>query len=131
MPAKQNDSSKYQKLSDIEHVLHAPDTYIGSIEPDSIYGWTFHKNMITYKQYNHISGLYKIFDEALVNARDHCIRMKQKKESGEEESYFKYISSHPMLEQRIDYVETIIANNKDNSTKKPMLKKHFEILKND
>lgn len=54
-----------------------------------------------------------------------------KKESGEEESYFKYISSHPMLEQRIDYVETIIANNKDNSTKKPMLKKHFEILKND
>ena len=82
MPSKQHDSSKYQKLSDIEHVLHAPDTYIGSIEQDSIYGWTFNKNMITYKQYNHISGLYKIFDEALVNARDHYIRMKQKKESG-------------------------------------------------
>ena len=26
------DSAKYQKLSDIEHVLHAADTYIGSIE---------------------------------------------------------------------------------------------------
>ena len=92
MPAKQNDSSKYQKLSDIEHVLHAPDTYIGSIEQDSIYGWTFNKNMITYKQYNHISGLYKIFDEALVNARDHYIRMKQKKESGEDCFEVKNIS---------------------------------------
>ena len=91
MPAK-NDSSKYQKLSDIEHVLHAPDTYIGSIEQDSIYGWTFDKNMITYKQYNHISGLYKIFDEALVNARDHYIRMKQKKESGEDCFEVKNIS---------------------------------------
>ena len=92
MPAKQNDSSKYQKLSDIEHVLHAPDTYIGSTEQDKIYGWTFDKNMITYKQYNHISGLYKIFDEALVNARDHYIRMKQKKESGEECFEVKNIS---------------------------------------
>lgn len=92
MSVKQNDSSKYQKLSDIEHVLHAPDTYIGSTEQDKIYGWTFHKNMITYKQYNHISGLYKIFDEALVNARDHYIRMKQKKESGEECFEVKNIS---------------------------------------
>jgi DNA topoisomerase II len=92
MPAKQNDSSKYQKLSDIEHVLHAPDTYIGSIEPDEIYGWIFLKNMITYKQYNHISGLYKIFDEALVNSRDHVIRMKQKKESGEDCFEVKNIS---------------------------------------
>ena len=92
MPAKQNDSSKYKKLSDIEHVLHAPDTYIGSIEQDSIYGWTYNKNMITYKQYNHISGLYKIFDEALVNARDHYIRMKQKKESGEDCFEVKNIS---------------------------------------
>ena len=91
MPAK-NDSSKYQKLSDIEHVLHAPDTYIGSIEQDSIYGWTFDKNMITFKQYNHISGLYKIFDEALVNARDHYIRMKQKKESDEDCFEVKNIS---------------------------------------
>ena len=92
MPAKQNDSSKYQKLSDIEHVLHAPDTYIGSIEPDAIHGWTFQKDMITYRKYNHISGLYKIFDEALVNARDHYVRMKQKKESGDECFEVKNIS---------------------------------------
>lgn len=93
MPStKQTDSSKYQKLSDIEHVLHAPDTYIGSVEQDEIYGWTYDKNMIKYKKYNHISGLYKIFDEALVNARDHYIRMKQKKESGEECFEVKNIS---------------------------------------
>ena len=73
----QNDSVKYQKLSDIEHVLHAPDTYIGSIEPDTIFGWIMSGNSIIYQKYSHISGLYKIFDEALVNARDHYVRMKQ------------------------------------------------------
>ena len=87
MPVKSkpcaSDSNKYQKLSDIEHVLHAPDTYIGSIEPDTIHGWIMDKKSIQYKKYSHISGLYKIFDEALVNARDHYIRMKQKKEKGD------------------------------------------------
>ena len=27
-------AKKYQKKTDIEHILDAPDTYIGSIEPD-------------------------------------------------------------------------------------------------
>ena len=88
----QSDSNKYQKLSDIEHVLHAPDTYIGSIEQDTIMGWVFDKNMIKFKEYNHISGLYKIFDEAVVNARDHCIRMRQKKNNGEPCNEVKNIS---------------------------------------
>ena len=26
-------------LSDIEHVLHAPDTYIGAVEEDKVKGW--------------------------------------------------------------------------------------------
>ena len=30
----------YQEKTDIEHILDAPDTYIGSVESDEINGWT-------------------------------------------------------------------------------------------
>ena len=71
----------YQKKTDIEHILHAPDTYIGSIEKDVVQGWTFHdtENKIIHQSYPVIPGLYKCFDEGIVNARDHYIRTKQKK----------------------------------------------------
>ena len=32
-------AKKYQKKTDIEHILDAPDTYIGSIEPDEEENW--------------------------------------------------------------------------------------------
>ena len=31
-----------------------------------------------YKNYNWIAGLYKCFDEGIVNARDHAIRLIEK-----------------------------------------------------
>jgi len=72
-------SKKYQKKSDKEHVLDNPDTYIGSIEKISsnvhIYDEANHK--IVEKQINYIPGLYKLFDEGIVNCRDHAIRMEQ------------------------------------------------------
>jgi DNA topoisomerase-2 len=71
----------YQKKNDIEHILDAPDTYIGSIEKDATTGWTFaneSEESIVHKTYSFIPGLYKCFDEGIVNARDHFIRMKQK-----------------------------------------------------
>ena len=68
----------YQKKTDKEHILDNPDTYIGSIEnvEQPLYvmnedGSIIEKNMA----YN--PGLFKLFDEGIVNCRDHYIRMKQ------------------------------------------------------
>lgn len=79
MASSEELSKKYQKKSDKEHVLDNPDTYIGSIEKISsnvhIYDEETHK--IVEKQITYIPGLYKLFDEGIVNCRDHVIRMEQ------------------------------------------------------
>ena len=68
----------YQKKSHHEHVLSLPDTYIGSIEPDVKDMWIYNKelNKIEKKNISYIAGLYKLFDEAIVNSRDHTVRDK-------------------------------------------------------
>ena len=72
-------SKKYQKKSDKQHVLDNPDTYIGSIENVSTNSYIYDKesNKIVEKQISYIPGLYKLFDEGIVNCRDHVVRMKQ------------------------------------------------------
>ena len=72
-------STKYQKKTDKEHILSNPDTYIGSVELVDNVEYIFNEdtNSIQSKQINVIPGLYKLFDEGIVNCRDHCIRMKQ------------------------------------------------------
>jgi DNA topoisomerase-2 len=66
----------YQKKTHHEHVLTLPDTYIGSIEPDNLEAHTFNESTqtITKKAFTYVPGLYKIYDEILVNARDNCVR---------------------------------------------------------
>lgn len=73
-------SKTYQKKTDREHILDAPDTYIGSIEQDEVENWIYDPSLekMVYKKYNWIPGMYKCFDEGIVNARDHFIRMNQK-----------------------------------------------------
>ena len=70
----------YQKKTDREHILDNPDTYIGSIEYVESKDFLFDKdeNKIIYKDFNYIPGLYKLFDEGIVNCRDHVIRMDEK-----------------------------------------------------
>jgi DNA topoisomerase-2 len=56
--------------------------YIGSIDEDTYNTWVFdeeNKRMIK-KDISIVPGLYKIFDEILVNAVDHAARLKQQKE---------------------------------------------------
>ena len=56
----------YQQKTDIEHILDAPDTYIGSIESDRVKNWSLTDNdKMTYCNYEFIGGLYKVFDELL------------------------------------------------------------------
>eukprot|EP00741_Cyanophora_paradoxa_P022019 tig00021433_g21256.t1 len=62
----------YQKKSQLEHILLRPDTYIGSTEKQSLPLWVFDgdKGMV-FRPVTFSPGLFKIFDEILVNAADH------------------------------------------------------------
>tara|TARA_B100000963_G_C22638461_1_gene678987 strand:- start:1287 stop:4637 length:3351 start_codon:yes stop_codon:yes gene_type:complete len=83
-------ASTYQKKSDKEHILDNPDTYIGSIENVEAKDFVFdsEKNKIVNKTFEYIPGLYKLFDEGIVNCRDHVIRMDEKiKKNGSEELF--------------------------------------------
>lgn len=71
-------ANKYKKLEGREHVLTRPGMYIGSIEDDVCITWAYNaeKQKVEKKEINYIAGLYKIYDEILVNAIDHSIRLK-------------------------------------------------------
>jgi DNA topoisomerase-2 len=74
-----NLSTKYQKKTDRQHILDAPDTYIGSIEQVDTDMWVLNEDgtKIIEKNISYIPGLYKLFDEGIVNCRDHVVRMSQ------------------------------------------------------
>lgn len=67
---------KYVKLNPREHVLTRPGMYIGSLEPDVANTWVYTNNEMQKKDIQYVSGLYKIFDEILVNVLDHIVRLK-------------------------------------------------------
>ena len=75
-----NLSEVYQKKTDKEHILDNPDTYIGSVENVEGTHWIFNENekKMELRTLEYIPGLYKLFDEGIVNCRDHVIRMDQK-----------------------------------------------------
>jgi len=90
MAQAKNLSKTYQKKSDKEHILDNPDTYIGSVEKvDSLVHIYNDKEgaSIKQKEINLIPGLYKLFDEGIVNCRDHCIRMEQALKDGKEDMH--------------------------------------------
>lgn len=60
----------YQKKTQLEHILLRPDTYIGSIEKHTQSLWVFENDTMVYRPISYVPGLYKIFDEILVNAAD-------------------------------------------------------------
>ena len=70
---------QFKKKTLHQHILDLPDTYIGSVQNDliNIYTYDDEENKII-KQDKHITlGLYKIFDEILVNASDNTVRDKK------------------------------------------------------
>ena len=66
----------YKKHTHREHILELPDTYIGSCETAETPLWVFdaERNKMLWKRVRLNPGLYKIFDEILVNARDAYVR---------------------------------------------------------
>ena len=75
-----NLATKYQKKTQLEHILDLPDTYIGSTEKTPIDTWIYNntENKMEKKSINIVNGLYKIFDEIIVNASDHHVRQREK-----------------------------------------------------
>ena len=72
----------YQQKTDKQHILDNPDTYIGSVEKVDADMWVFDESTqrIVLKDIEYVPGLYKLFDEGIVNARDHVVRMIQSKD---------------------------------------------------
>jgi DNA topoisomerase-2 len=102
---------KYQKMTDQEHILKKPDTYIGTIEPTEGFEYVMDGGSsgvdnavvasdaasdggggeseeasaaattalpkLVRRNINYIPGLYKLFDEGMVNMRDHVVRQAQ------------------------------------------------------
>jgi len=77
-------SSEYQMKDQRNHILDAPDTYIGGIDPDNVSEWTLDNGKMVKKNIDFIPGVFKCFDECIVNCRDHFIRQRQKKLDGED-----------------------------------------------
>lgn len=69
----------YQKKTPLEHVLLRPDTYIGSVEFVTQPMWVYdtEQQKIINREITYVPGLYKIFDEILVNAADNKQRDKK------------------------------------------------------
>ncbi len=86
-----NLEQKYKKYELLEHIQSLPDTYIGSTEFTKIKTYIFDENgkKMVEKEINYIPGLLKIFDEVIVNAIDHSMRLKS--ENKENIKYVKNI----------------------------------------
>ena len=95
-------SQKYQQKTDRNHILDNPDTYIGSVEEVDNEMWILNETVdtldnvvpdnannnikIIQKNIRMIPGLYKLFDEGIVNCRDHVVRMLQAIQNKKENS---------------------------------------------
>ncbi|XP_076941033.1 DNA topoisomerase 2-like [Bidens hawaiensis] len=69
-PSSRTIEETYQKKTQLEHILLRPDTYIGSIEKHEQTLWVWENDEMIKRPISYVPGLYKIFDEILVNAAD-------------------------------------------------------------
>ena len=61
-------------MNEIEHVMNRSDSYVGSLEKTEANCWVYKNDSIEKCKIEYIPGLYKIFDEILVNSIDHVTR---------------------------------------------------------
>ena len=75
-----NLANKYQQKTDKQHILDNPDTYIGSVENVESAMWVMDEEntRIIEKKIAYVPGVFKLFDEGIVNCRHHDVRMKTK-----------------------------------------------------
>lgn len=82
----------YRSHTHEEHIYEVPDTYIGSAEEDTIPSLVLSedRSCFIHEDLKIVPGLYKVFDEVLVNALDQFTRLSGKK------------VDHPMKQIRIE-----------------------------
>ena len=70
---------RYRRHELREHALQLPDTYIGSVEPTPVETYVLDDaaGRMVKRQIVYVPGLYKIYDEIIVNATDHAQRLKK------------------------------------------------------
>ncbi|VDO55007.1 unnamed protein product [Haemonchus placei] len=126
----------YQKKSQLEHILLRPDTYIGSVEyteKTSMWVYDSETEKLVLKDIQYVPGLYKIFDEILVNAADNkqrdpkmnCIKINIDKEKNQV-SIFNNGKGIPVVHHKVEnmYVPEMIfgtlltSSNYDDSERK-------------
>jgi DNA topoisomerase-2 len=67
----------YRKLTDIEHVLHRPGTYVGSTKPHKMEMFipnNLNSYEMEYKELSYIPAFLKLFDEVITNSVDESKR---------------------------------------------------------
>lgn len=66
----------YKKMTPHEHIIHRPDMYIGTTERITEEQWVLDEatETMVLRKLSWVPGLYKIFDEILVNAADNKVR---------------------------------------------------------
>ena len=76
--------TKYKKHELRDHIYEIPDTYVGSVNLTELKTYVFDddsKQMID-RNIKYVPGLYKIYDEVLVNALDQSERLKSEQDKG-------------------------------------------------
>jgi DNA topoisomerase-2 len=129
-------ATDYEKLTPREHVLARPDMYIGSIEiiNEIMDVYDKNENKIISKTIKYNPGLFKCFDELLVNARDATINDKTcdtiKVEINTEEKYIKFynngnkcipVEEHPKFKTLVPsmiFGELLTSSNYDDTQKR-------------
>lgn len=78
---------KYKKYELREHIYNIPDTYVGSINPTTmdIYIYNDISKKMEVKNITYVPGLLKIFDEVIVNAMDHSVRLFIEEKNGKKD----------------------------------------------
>src|SRR5690606_12837704 len=68
----------YKGMTLHQHILAASDSYIGTTDVDEVRMFVYDEDTdkIIEDVINYVAGFFKIFDEILVNARDHTVRDK-------------------------------------------------------
>lgn len=70
-------AAQYKKFTHREHILELPDTYIGSVDTSVENRWIYDsaRACMEWRTVRFCPGFLKVFDELLVNALDHRVRM--------------------------------------------------------
>ncbi len=88
---KKSIEETYKSMTQYEHILHAPDTYIGSVENTELETWVYNEvdDKMEFRNIHYVPGLYKIFDEILVNALDQHVRIENDTNIEDKVTYIK------------------------------------------